>query len=56
MNRPCPHHYAVALLASALVATSSPTAGEQESLPDVLRSVDPTGIAATVSTTGRIDL
>jgi hypothetical protein len=56
MNRRFQRRHLAAVLAALFIVSASGTAGERSSLPDMLRFPDPTGVAATFSTAGKIDL
>jgi len=56
MNCRFQHRHLWTVLAGLLIVSAAGAAGEQSFLPNMLRFPNPSGIAATFSTTGKIDL
>ena len=56
MNRRFQRRHLAAALAALFIVSAAGTAGEQSFLPNMLRFANPTGVAATFSTAGKVDL
>jgi hypothetical protein len=56
MNRRFRRRHLAVVLAALCLVSASGTAGEQSFLPNMLPFADPTGLAATFSTAGKVDL
>ena len=56
MNCRIPHCHLWTVLAGLLIVSASGAAGEPSHLPNMLRFPNPTGVAATYSTAGKVDL
>ncbi len=56
MNRRFQRRHLTVVLAALFIVSASGAAGEQSFLPNMLPFTNPTGVAATLSTAGKVDL